>query len=126
LEVAAAALVLIVSRTELQQTTACLRQEGIRALGVPDEVAAADVLRQGFLPPVLIVDYPPSWGSEGSFLSLIRAYHRAAAVVAVVDDDDPALGRRLLEEGYQDVLVRPLSRQALRETVRRLLPIDAG
>ena len=122
-----AASVLIVSRTELQQTTACLREEGIRALGVPDEVAAAEVLRQGFLAPVLIVDYPPSWGTEGSFLSLIRAYHRHAGVIAVVDDDHPALEKALREEGYDDVLVRPLSRQALVATVRRLLPaVDAG
>ena len=112
--------VLVVSRIDLHQTTTCLREEGFRAFGVPDEVAAADLLRD-FRPPVMVVDYPASWGREGSFLSLIRAYHPRAAVIGVLDRADPELEREAQSEGYDDIIRRPISRRALVEKVRGLL-----
>lgn len=116
----AARAVLVVSQLDQHQTTTCLREEGFRAFGVPDEVAAADLLRH-FRPPVLVVDYPASWGREGSFLSLIRALHPTARVVAVLVRGDAELEGAALAEGYDDVCRRPISRRELVAKVRRLL-----
>ena len=94
-----------------------LRDLGFEVTEAPDVSTALDRLAPGALPELALVDWNLPGGSGIDFVRAVRVDpgHRGLRILMITTEVGPEQVRRALEAGAQEYLMKPFTRESLRD-----------